>query len=149
MFWMESSKLREVNYCSLLFVDRKCSVQNLAKHRLHVWVVSPWTAWPTAVLHSVTCLLHAAHSQSHCSLLQPAVAGWHKDATLATDDHPWDKAWILLWQIRSDLRCPESNCFQHPGMSLPVKMVTGCCYVLDAGTSVMWILGWDAAMSWM
>ena len=132
---MESLKLREVHYC------RKCSVQNIVKHRLHVWLVSPWTAWPTAVLHSVTGLLH------HCTLSVPlfsaaACSGW---VTQGCHTGYWcssTRTKLGYLYDRSDLRCPELN-------SCPVKMVTGAamCYVLDGCRNIISVdAGRDAAM---
>ena len=144
MFRMESSKLREVNYCSLLFVDRKCSVQNLAKHRLHVWVVSPWTVWLTAALHSVTCLLHAAHSQSHCSC-----CSLHKDAKpLCARGHGCSRFCMHLSHLRRRLTWTGCrSCIRTQGTRIAIWMtrststlcmVAPTVSVFQVGGKVLW-----------
>ena len=143
---MESLKLREVHYCSVLC--RKCSVQIIVKHRLHVWLVSPWTAWPTAVLHSVTGLLH------HCTLSVPlfsaaACSGWvtqgcHTDYWCSDPRQSLDT--YMTDQILGVQNWIASR-YVTPRALLKWSRGAAMCYVLDGCRNIISVdAGRDAAM---
>ena len=145
---LESLKLGEVNYCSVLSLCRKCSVQNIVKHRLHVWLVSPWTAWPTAVLHSVTGLLH------HCTLSVPlfsaaACSGWvtqgcHTDYWCSAPRQSLDT--YMTDQILGVQNWIASR-YVTPRALLKWSRGAAMCYVLDGCRSISSVdAGRDAAM---